>query len=137
MMLLRYFNEMDLSTLIGYFYLVVSLYTEHIKSISMDHLKRMMDSGQKYLLIDVRSRQDYDKEHIAGAKSIPLDEIEKFSWATVDPDQQIITYCDSFVCSSSTSAAKILARKGFKNIVDYKGGLREWKQAGYPTEKGP
>jgi rhodanese-related sulfurtransferase len=50
------------------------------------------------------------------------------------PDQDIIAYCDSFVCSASTSAAKLLSRAGFKKVRDYKGGLREWKQGGLPTE---
>lgn len=112
----------------------MALYTEHVKSISKDHLKNMMDSGERFTLLDVRSRQDYDKEHIKGAVSLPLDDVEKKAEQTLKPDDTIITYCDSFICSSSTSGAKMLARKGFKNVRDYKGGLREWKQGGLPTE---
>jgi rhodanese-related sulfurtransferase len=100
----------------------------------MDHLKRMMDSGEPYALLDVRTRNDYDREHIKGAKSLPLDEIEESAASIVRPDDVIIVYCDSFVCSASTSASKILTRLGYKNVRDYKGGLREWKQSGLPTE---
>ncbi len=110
------------------------MYTAHVRSISMDHLKRMMDSGEPFVLLDVRTNNDYDKEHIKGAKSLPLDEIEESAASIVRPDDVIIVYCDSFVCSASTSAAKLLTREGFTRVRDYKGGLREWKQAGLPTE---
>ncbi len=114
--------------------MVISLYTEHVRAIGIDHLRRMMDSGEKFTLLDVRSRGDYDKGHIKGARSLPLDEIETRAQAVLKPDEDIIVYCDSFVCSASTSAAKLLTRTGFKKVRDYKGGLREWKQAGLPTE---
>ncbi len=114
--------------------MVISLYTEHVRAIGIDHLKRMMEGGELFTLLDVRSRSDYDKEHIKGARSLPLDEIENKAPAVLKPDEDIIVYCDSFVCSASTSAAKLLARVGFKKVRDYKGGLLEWKQAGLPTE---
>ena len=114
--------------------MVISLYTEHVRAIGIDHLKRMMEGGEQFTLLDVRSRSDYDKEHIKGARSLPLDEIENKAPAVLKPDEDIIVYCDSFVCSASTSAAKLLARAGFKKVRDYKGGLLEWKQAGLPTE---
>jgi rhodanese-related sulfurtransferase len=114
--------------------MVIFLYTEHVRAIGIDHLKRMMDGGEQFILLDVRSRSDYDKEHIKGARSLPLDEIESKASARLQPGDDIIVYCDSFVCSASTSAAKILARLGFKKVRDYKGGQREWKQAGLPTE---
>ncbi|MCD1295195.1 rhodanese-like domain-containing protein [Methanocella sp. CWC-04] len=112
------------------------MYSEHVKSIGIEHLKRSLDNGEKVRLLDVRSRADFQKEHIKGAQSMPLDELEKKAGNMLDKDENIITYCDSFVCSSSTSGAKILVKQGFKNVKDYKGGLREWKQAGYPTETG-
>ena len=114
--------------------MVINLYTEHVRAIGIDHLKRMMESSGKFTLLDVRSRSDYDKEHIKGARSLPLDEIEGRSKPTLGQDEDIIVYCDSFVCSASTSATKLLMRAGYKNVRDYKGGLREWKQAGLPTE---
>jgi rhodanese-related sulfurtransferase len=114
--------------------MVISLYTEHVRAIGIDHLKRMTGSGEHFVLLDVRSRSDFDKEHIKGARSLSLDEIESKAPAMLKPDDDIIVYCDSFVCSASTSAAKILARMGFKKVRDYKGGVLEWKQAGLPTE---
>ncbi len=110
------------------------MYTEHVRSIGMDHLKRMMDSGEAFVLLDVRTRNDFNREHIKGAKSLPLDEIEDSAKSTIRQEDAVIVYCDSFVCTASTSAANILTRIGYKNVRDYKGGLREWKQSGLPTE---
>ena len=115
-------------------FLVIALYIEHVKAIGIAHLKRMTEAGEPFTLLDVRARSDYDREHIKGARSLPLDEIEGKARAMLKPDEDLIVYCDSFVCSASTSASKMLSRMGFKNVRDYKGGLREWKQAGLPTE---
>jgi rhodanese-related sulfurtransferase len=46
---------------------VISLYTEHVRAIGIEHLKRMLESGEPFTLLDVRSRSDYDKEHIKDA----------------------------------------------------------------------
>lgn len=107
--------------------------TAQIRFISATHLKKMIDSGEPLRLVDVRSREDYAKEHIKGAISMPLDSLDKAK-EQLKADDPIIVYCDSFVCSASTSAAKMLTNMGFKNVRDYKGGLREWKMSGFPTE---
>lgn len=111
--------------------------SEQVKSISKEHLKRMMDSGERFILLDVRSKADYDKEHIRDAKSLPLDEINEKAQRMLKPSDNIIVYCDSYVCSASTSAWKILTRMGYANVRDYKGGIRDWKTAGLPVESGP
>ena len=110
--------------------------TDQIHFIGMAHLKRMMESGERYQLLDVRGAEDYAKEHIKGARSLPLDRLESAK-QLFKPSEAIIVYCDSYVCSASSSAAKMLARMGFTNVRDYKGGLREWKTSGLPTERGP
>ena len=107
--------------------------TEQIKFISMQHLRRILDSSEPLKLVDVRSREDFAKEHIRGAISLPLDELDKAK-QLFKPDDDIIVYCDSFVCSASSSAAKMLARMGFLKVRDYKGGLREWKMNDLPAE---
>ena len=107
--------------------------TEQIRFISVQHLKRMMEGGEPYILLDVRSREDYAKEHIKGSKSLPLEELDKVK-QLYKPSDNIIVYCDSYVCSASSSAARMLSRMGFTNVHDYKGGLHEWKTNNLPTE---
>ncbi len=90
-------------------------------------------SPGKFVLVDVRDREDYEEEHIKGAISIPLREVNMRA-KTFELDREIIVYCGSFTCQMSVKAAKILTSKGFKEVVEYEGGLLDWKGAGLPTE---
>jgi len=109
--------------------------TEQIKFIGMSHLKRMIDGGERFRLLDVREMGDFTRERIKGAVSLPLDSLDDAK-KLFKPSDTIVVYCDSYVCSASTSAAKTLAGMGFTNVRDYKGGMREWKTNGLPTESG-
>jgi rhodanese-related sulfurtransferase len=107
--------------------------TVQIKFISLQHLKRIIAGAEPLVLLDVRSKEDYAKEHIKGARSLPLDELDRAK-QLFKPSDALIVYCDSFVCYASSSAAKLLYRMGFADVRDFKGGLREWKTNGLPTE---
>jgi len=107
--------------------------TEQIKFISLQHLKRMAEGSEPYKLVDVRDKGEFAAGHIKGALNIPLDELERAK-QLLKPTDLVIVYCDSFVCSASSSAAKMLLKMGFVNVRDYKGGMREWKMSGFPVE---
>ena len=116
--------------------MVVSMQTENVKFISKEHLKRMMDTSERFILLDVRSAEDYGKGHIRGAKSLPLDEIEAKAAQILKPSDSIVVYCGSYVCMASTNAYKALNKMGYTNVHDYKGGIEEWSAAGFPVESG-
>lgn len=84
------------------------------------------------LLVDVRSRASYDKEHIKGAINIPLDELDSHV-NELPRDKPIVVYCGSVDCILSYFAARKLAPLGFK-VYRYTPGLKGWKEAGLPTE---
>jgi rhodanese-related sulfurtransferase len=107
--------------------------TEQIKFISLQHLKRLLEGSEPYKLVDVRGKEEYASEHIKGAMNIPLEELDRAK-QLLKPAELVIVYCDSFVCSASSSAAKMLVKMGFANVRDYKGGIREWKMGGLPVE---
>jgi len=97
-------------------------------------LGKLKDRPGRTLLIDVRDREDYEAEHIRGALSIPITELTMRAAKSFDKDREIIVYCQAFDCPLSAQAAKVLDRMGFTDVVDYEGGLNDWKEAGYPTE---
>ena len=105
-----------------------------ITKISTRDLKEMMDSGKKFKLVDVLMGEHYEKEHIKGAISIPLDEIEKKAERLLEKNEPIVTYCAGFKCLASTGAAEKLASMGYKNVSDYKGGLQDYKANNLPVE---
>ncbi len=114
------------------------MYKIHVRTISMNSLKRIVDSKKKkFHLIDVRSKEEYEMGHIKGAVSIPLEELEMKARHVFKPDDIIITYDDRYAGSSSTITARMLVLMGYKHVMEYIGGFREWKASGFPTESGP
>lgn len=101
-----------------------------VKEITYNQFMDIKNSGEKYTLLDVLSQDSYDKGHIEGAVSFPLDTINKSSAETrLTKDAHIIVYCGSFQCTASTEAAKKLSKLGY-DVLDYKGGLKEWQAKG-------
>src|SRR3972149_565994 len=106
-----------------------------MRTISRDELRsKLNEYPGRTLLIDVRDRGDYETEHIRGAISIPISELEMRAAKSFSPDQEVIVYCGGFDCPASTRAAKILDRQGFRGVIEYKGGPADWKHAGFPTQ---
>lgn len=99
------------------------------KTITRDELIELMNSGKAFKLIDVLSRGSYEKEHIKGAISIPLEELDKKASSLLNKKDMIVVYCASFDCTASTRAAQNLVSLDFKNVMDYKGGLKDYKEA--------
>ena len=60
-------------------------------SIARDELQRLISTGAQ--LVDVLPREEYDAEHIAGAISIPLKELDARSTANLNRNQPVIVYC--------------------------------------------
>jgi len=60
--------------------------------ISLEELKQKLDAGAELVIVDVRSKEDFDKGHIPGAVSIPWKEIET-RYTELPRDKEIITYC--------------------------------------------
>jgi len=78
-------------------------------------------------LIDVRTAAEYAKGHIAEAINIALKNKEKFvkEFQKLDKNKPIYLYCHSGI--RSRCASKKLAKMGFQNIFDFKGGYKAWR----------
>ncbi len=105
-----------------------------VKKITRDELMQMISSGQKFKLVDVLEASHYEKEHIQGAISLPVNEIEKKAKKLLKKDETVVVYCASFDCQASTNAAEKLLSLGYKHVLDYKGGLKDYKEANLPLE---
>lgn len=99
-----------------------------IKQISRNELRQMISSNKPFKLIDVLDKDHYAKEHIKGAISLPLSDIERNAGELLSKDETIVVYCASFECQASTKAAEKLLSLGYKNVADYKGGLKDYKE---------
>lgn len=103
-----------------------------VKKITLEELRALMGSEKAFQLVDVLSRTSYEQEHIEGAISVPVEEIGKVAEQVFKKGDKIIVYCASFDCAASTHAAEKLVSLGFTDVWDYKGGLKEYKEAGFP-----
>ncbi|RJP29583.1 MAG: rhodanese-like domain-containing protein [Candidatus Omnitrophota bacterium] len=105
-----------------------------VRKITRDELKGMIESGVRFKLVDVLVKEHFDDEHIKGAISLPLNELEQKASKLLKRDDLIVVYCASFECQASTKAAEKLMSMGYKNVLDYKGGLKDYKEGGMPLE---
>ena len=99
-------------------------------NITAEEAKQIMDSEEGYIILDVRTREEYDQGHIPGAIVIPHEEIaEKAEDVLTDKDQLILVYCRSG--RRSKIAAEALVELGYTNIKEFV-GIIDWP---YEVEK--
>ncbi len=100
------------------------------EQITAEDAKKIMDSSDDYIILDVREQDEFDAGHIPGAILLPYTEIEnKAEEMLPDKDKQILVYCRSG--RRSKIAAEALARLGYTNIKEF-GGIIDWP---YEVEK--
>ena len=100
------------------------------EQISPEDAKKIMDSGEEYILLDVREQNEYDEGHIKGAVLIPYTEIEdRAESELLNKNEQILVYCRSG--RRSKIAAESLVRLGYTNVKEF-GGIIDWR---YEIEK--
>ena len=98
-------------------------------NITAEEAKQIMDSEEGYIILDVRTQEEYDQGHIPSAIVISHEEIaEKAEEVLTDKDQLILVYCRSG--RRSKIAAEALVELGYTNIKEF-GGIIDWP---YETE---
>lgn len=105
-----------------------------MKTIDAHELNDIMEREDDWVLLDVLPREHYEDEHVPGANNIPLDGggfIDQVRGVTESPDDKVIVYCANTECELSPQAARALEDAGYTNVLDFEGGVEEWKSAGY------
>ena len=93
-------------------------------NITAEEAKQIMDTEEGYIILDVRTQEEYDQGHIPGATQISHEEIaEKAEDVLTDKDQLILVYCRSG--RRSKIAAEALVELGYTNIKEF-GGIIDW-----------
>jgi rhodanese-related sulfurtransferase len=98
-------------------------------------LKVALESGEKVLVVDARSPEAYQKEHLPGALNIPHRTMNGETTKSLDKTALVVTYCDGIGCNASTKGAMKMTKLGFR-VKELMGGLDWWKRDGHPTEGG-
>ena len=105
-----------------------------VKETNVPNVKGRMDGGEKFLLVDVREDNEWEKGHIPGAVHMGKGVIERdIEGAVPDTGAKIILYCGGGF--RSALAAENLQRMGYTNVESMDGGWKGWLEAGLPTAK--
>jgi rhodanese-related sulfurtransferase len=102
--------------------------------MSLTELKTRVDSGADQLIVlDVRERDAYEQGHIEGAKLLPRGQLElRVNQDLPDPTRRIVVCCE--FGRISTLATATLREMGFQRAVALDGGMKAWREAGYPVK---
>lgn len=93
-------------------------------NITAEEAKHIMDDTEGFLILDVRTQEEYDEGHIPGAVVLPHTEVEARAEAELpDKEQVILVYCRSG--RRSKLAAQALAELGYTNVKEF-GGILDW-----------
>jgi len=95
-------------------------------------LAEALKINQDIVVVDARSADSYNQEHIPGAISFPHRNICPETTENMDQSKLYVIYCDGIGCNASTKAAYNLSRLGFR-VKELMGGLEWWKRHGYET----
>jgi rhodanese-related sulfurtransferase len=105
-----------------------------IRECNVEDVKRKLDRGEKFHLVDVREDNEWAAGHLPGAQHLGKGVIERDIETKIpDTSAEIVLYCGGGY--RSALAADNLQKMGYKNVISMDGGVRGWKEAGHPIEK--
>ena len=106
-----------------------------VRATNVNEVKSKLDHGEKFVLVDVREESEFAKDHLPGAIHLGKGVIERDIEARVPKlDTPLALYCGGGF--RSALAADNLQKMGYTNVISMGGGIREWREKGYPLSKG-
>ncbi|HSF57651.1 MAG TPA: rhodanese-like domain-containing protein [Candidatus Binatia bacterium] len=105
-----------------------------IDTIAADRVKRLLVSGAKLTLVDLRPAKEFQENRLPGARSIPMTELPK-RFEEIPKAGQVVLYC---ACTINEIAERVafLEFRGYRNIFVLMEGFPGWVKRGYPLETG-
>lgn len=95
--------------------------------ITVQELRQKLDSGDQFLLLDVREPWEYEEFNIGG-KLVPVGSLMNQMWELEEyKDQPVVVHCRSG--ARSAMAQGLLMANGFTNVRNLKGGMLAWLEA--------
>jgi len=105
-----------------------------VKETNVPEVKKRLDAGDKFVLVDTREDNEWARGHLPGAIHLCKGIIERDIEAAVpDKNAEVILYCGGGF--RSALAADNLQKMGYTNVISMDGGWRGWTESGFPVEK--
>ena len=106
-----------------------------VSTISVDRLKLLIDSGEKFILIDLRPAKDFQQKRLAGARSIPASELEK-RLSEIPKSGRVVLYGAASSNDIPDSVFQLFEDERYKNITVMLEGFQGWEKRKFPVETG-
>jgi rhodanese-related sulfurtransferase len=108
-----------------------------VREISRDDLRQKIEGGAEFVLVDALAPMSYAHSHLPGAINLPPEWVDERAPRRIpDVNAEVVVYCADVTCDSSILVAARLVELGYRNVIHYAGGKREWVEAGLPLEGG-
>ncbi len=106
-----------------------------VREVTVDDVKARLDRGEKFHLVDVREESEWAKDHLPGAIHLGKGVLERdVEERLPDTGAEIVLYCGGGF--RSALAADNLQKMGYTNVLSMDGGIRAWREKGYPLTSG-
>ena len=106
-----------------------------VRECNVDDVKARLDRGDKFTLVDVREESEYANDHLPRAIHLGKGIIERDIETRVpDLNAPLVLYCGGGF--RSALAADNLQKMGYSNVISMDGGIRVWREKGFPLTKG-
>lgn len=103
-----------------------------IDTLPVERVKKLLDSGEKMSLIDMRSVQEFQRDRLPGARSLPTSDVAN-RFSEIPKSGRVVLYCACPVAEIADRAV-FLEHRGFRNIFVMPEGYAGWVKRGYPVE---
>ncbi len=108
---------------------------KRVRETTVEDVKRKLDANEQFLLIDVREDNEWEKDHLPRAIHLGRGVLERdIEQRVPDINAPIILYCGGGF--RSALAADNLGKMGYTNVISMDGGIRGWREKGYPLTRG-
>jgi len=108
---------------------------QRVQECTVAEVQARLARGEQFYFVDVREDHEFALDHAKGARHLGKGIIER-DIETMVPDKQapIVLYCGGGY--RSVLAADTLQQMGYTSVISMGGGIKAWRAAGYPLEKG-
>lgn len=114
---------------------IVERAKRRIKECTVAEVKATLDRGAPIHFLDVREDHEFAQDHATGARHLGRGILERDIEGLIpDKEATIILYCGGGY--RSALAAESLQQMGYRNVISMAGGIKAWRGAGFPLERG-
>ena len=108
---------------------------DDVVTVTAEQVKVFLDAREKIILVDLRPVQDFQKTRLPGARSLPMQELDK-RFHEIPKSGRVVLYCDCSQNQIIEQAYQLLKDYGYRNTAVMADAFHEWVSRKYPVESG-